>query len=165
MHFVTSDIPYSLKPEVCRPEQRLYCTGSCFVHELPEESAAGLRLLVQRFREMPDADDRHRPLLLYMDTWLSSETNASAKYPESRIMTKDGKQLTYGHCAAGTDYPLFFGTAENAYGKQLDGYVDKALGMGYTGICKTVLRLKFALRACRPANRKAVATQTTMISC
>ena len=80
MHFVTSDIPYTLKGEVCRPEQRLYCTGSCFVHELPEESAAGLRLLVQRFREMPDADDRHRPLLLYMDTWLSSETNASAKY-------------------------------------------------------------------------------------
>ena len=139
MHFVTSDIPYTLKGEVCRPEQRLYCTGSCFVHELPEESAAGLRLLVQRFREMPDADDRKRPLLLYMDTWLSSETNASAKYPESRIMTKDGKQLTYGHCAAGTDYPLFFGTAENAYGKQLDAYVDKALAMGYTGICKTVL--------------------------
>eukprot|EP01043_Picozoa_sp_COSAG02_P061135 COSAG02_NODE_8146_length_2690_cov_3.119259_1_plen_740_part_00 len=134
MHFITSDIPYTDKAEVCRPQQRLYCTGSCFVHELPAESAAGLRLLIERLRALPNSTATTHPVLMYMDTWLSSETDAATKYKDSRILTKDGTQLTYGKCAKGKDYPLFFGTTRNNYGKELDAYVSKALDFGFAGI-------------------------------
>lgn len=134
MHFITSDIPYTERAEVCRPQQRLYCTGSCFVHELPEDSAAGLRLLTERLRALPNSTAAAHPKLMYMDTWLSSETDAAAKYEDSRVLSKDGVQLTYGKCAKGKDYPLFFGTTDNKYGKELEAYISKALDLGYEGI-------------------------------
>ena len=94
----------------------------------------GLELLTERLQALPNATGTEHPRLMYMDSWLSTESGASAKYADSRVLTKDGSQLTYGKCAAGKDYPLFFGTEENSYGKQLDAYVAKALEMGYTGI-------------------------------
>lgn len=97
MHFLTSDIPYTERAEVCRPQQRLYCHGSCFVHELPSATRAGLQLLIERLRGLPNRADH--PALLYMDTWLSTETGAAQKYTDSRVLTKTGTQLTYGHCA------------------------------------------------------------------
>ena len=98
MHYLTSDIPYTERAEICRPQQRLYCHGSCFVHELPNASEVGLHLLIERLRGLPNQADH--PALLYMDTWLSTETGAALKYSDSRVLTKTGTQLTYGHCAA-----------------------------------------------------------------
>ena len=80
----------------------------------------GLRLLIKRLKELPNSAGAEHPALLYMDSWLNTETEAATKYPDSRVLKKDGTQLTYGKCAKGTDYPLFFGTDSNSYGKQLD---------------------------------------------
>ena len=53
----------------------------------------------------------------------NEQISPRSRYPDSRILTKEGTQLTYGKCAAGVDYPLFYGTSSNSYGKQLDACV------------------------------------------
>ena len=40
----------------------------------------GLRLLIRRLRELPNAAGAEHPALLYMDSWLSTETEAAAKF-------------------------------------------------------------------------------------
>ena len=34
--------------------------------------------------------------------------------------------MACGNCTAGCDYPLFFNTKSNSYGKQIEKYFDKA---------------------------------------
>jgi hypothetical protein len=141
MHFVTTNIPYTKKNDPCRKSENLYCTGSCFVHELPPVYDAAMR----QFARKVAAADRGagvapRPRLVYMDTWLTSESNATSKYRDSAMLSpahsaSGEAQLAYEHCGKDTVvYPLFFGTENNSYGQQLDAYVEKAFDMGFNGI-------------------------------
>ena len=51
------------------------------MHELPAETEAGLRLLIERLGSLPNTTmAADHPALLYMDTWLSSESDAATKY-------------------------------------------------------------------------------------
>jgi hypothetical protein len=147
MHFVTTDIPYvKMGADPCRPGEDLYCTGSCFVNELPPNFDADMRQFAKAVTEADQlAGHPPRPNLVYMDTWLTTEKDAATKYRDSRILPSSCRpdnlpsscpQQAHGRCAAAPNgvYPLFFGTSSNSYGKQLDKFVDKALAMGYSGI-------------------------------
>jgi hypothetical protein len=146
MHFVTTDIPYvKMGGDPCRKGEDLYChgnqpcittavhgvrgaahtalwcVGSCFVNELPPVYDASMR---QFAKDIKDADKlaghAPRPNLVYMDTWLTTESNASSKYPDSMIhppgcrpdIAGSCPEQAFEHCAAapgGVVYPLFYG--------------------------------------------------------
>lgn len=145
------------------------CTGSCFVSELPQRFDRAMR----KFASAITAADKHaglppRPNLVYLDTWLTTESNASTKYWDSRILPSSCRpdvacpQQVHGRCAAAPNgvYPLFFGTTTNSYGKQLDLYLDKALEMGYSGIYHDV-RVCHRARAAGDRNESGLADVLT----
>lgn len=145
MHFVTTNIPYvKLSGDPCRKGEDLYCTGSCFVNDLPPEYDAAMRQFARAVTAADkEAGHKLRPNLVYIDTWLSTETDAPTKYPDSKILPPSCRpdvacpQRAHERCSAapnGVVYPLFYGTHANSYGKQLDLFVAKALSMGYSGL-------------------------------
>ena len=108
----------------------LNCHGSCFVHDLPPAEEAALRTIVNRTL----AADPSKSVLLYYHSYISTETNASAKYADSIVTNSSGQQVVYERCDPRSDYPLFYGTGGNAYGRELEAYFLKALSLGFTGI-------------------------------
>ena len=81
-------IPKTNRTEVCRPSG-LYCHGSCFVHELPPAMQQYMELVVNRTR----AARLGMASVQYEHSFISTETNASSKYPDSWITDAAGHQV------------------------------------------------------------------------
>jgi hypothetical protein len=129
IHFVHAATPLSGRSTVCR-KGALNCHGSCFVNELPESEVEYLTLLINKTKQLPTT----RPVLLYVDTLLSGETNASEKYADSQIIDVDKTHVHYVTCEEGADYPMFYPTMTNSYGEQMRQYFAETIAMGFDGI-------------------------------
>ena len=129
------DSPCGLNPTVA--------TGSGFVNENTSKWDSYFKLLVAKVSvASAGASDRVR-VLIYFHAFISGEREAGLKYPLDRVLNYEGQQLNYSGCEA---MPLFYpmllpnGTA-NAYGQQLHKYLEKAKGLGASGICAWALLL------------------------
>ena len=84
-------------------------------------------------------------MLVYLDAFISSETNGSIKYHADRILRADLTQQCYGASRPGVgaaccaEWPLFYPFGHhpqdltNAYAKQLDLYLEKVFSLGADG--------------------------------
>ena len=70
---------------------------------------------------------------MYHESYI--DTGTTINQSDSRLLDEDGLQVAYSKCVAGSDYPLFYPTTTNAHGKVLDAYFNKALTLGFDGIC------------------------------
>jgi hypothetical protein len=85
----------------------------------------------------PQTQKAPPPVVLYVDTLLSGETNATIKYgKDSAIRNALGEHMHYRTCGEGGagDYPMFFPTSTNSYGEQMRLYFQKSIDMGFGGI-------------------------------
>ena len=130
--WVATDIPWADRPSKCEHGQH-QAQGSGFVHDVAEDC-------LQYIRDLARLVKAARPkvkVLVYFHAFLSGEANATTKYARDRLLDDQGKQLCYDRsvCAkACEEWPVFYGTSTNEYGKQLDAYVDKVFDLGADGI-------------------------------
>ena len=121
------------------------CMGSCVNHEMGADAlafqrtvaarstAAGLRSLM--YGPLPPEVLRAAGLssrARYFHAEISSESNASTKYSDSRITGKDGKHIFY---ACDAYYGLYLGNDTNAYGRELLRSIERGFReMNFTGL-------------------------------
>ena len=140
-YFITT-IPWTAEQSKCEPTNHKYAHGSAFVHELAPDCEQYIKDLV---RVLKSADPDFK-VLVYMDAFISSETNGSSKYAADRVLRADLTQQCYGASRPGVgaaccaEWPLFYpfghhpSDEPNAYAKQLDLYLDKVFELGADGI-------------------------------
>eukprot|EP01047_Picozoa_sp_COSAG01_P087848 COSAG01_NODE_20398_length_956_cov_0.904317_2_plen_134_part_01 len=75
MYHVHSSLPKSGRSRVCSTggTRPLLCHGSCFVHELPADQLANMKLLINRTRQI----DQTKSVIQYSHSMISAEINAS----------------------------------------------------------------------------------------
>lgn len=130
LYYAGSDIPrlpHEWPSTNCTRYQRNYCYGSCYAEGFESAASAQYNARVTRVS--------HGRVVIYMHPFLSTEPGARQRYPlATRIELQGGSgaQLCYGECIYCC---MWFGTVENAYGKELLKYVDRALGTdGFGGV-------------------------------
>jgi hypothetical protein len=101
------------------------CMGSCVSTEMPADAEQFLRTVASR------VNATGRRSLMYLHAEISSETNASSKYPDAIITAPTGEQIFY---ACNEYYGLFLPNETNSYGKELMRSIELAFTLGFTGI-------------------------------
>jgi hypothetical protein len=74
----------------------------------------------------------------------AGERNASAKYPDDRILDDQGNALCWDSSAckhACDELAYFYGTSTNRYGRQLDAYIDKVFALGCVAMATVLASL------------------------
>ena len=107
-HFVVADNALSNRTGVCGGT--LDCEGGCFLNELPETGLQRWQTLINKTRGVGGP----QRVFVYQNSGIDTSHDASAKHTDSAVTDAHGKTVAYRTCAAGQDYPLFFGNTTNS---------------------------------------------------
>jgi hypothetical protein len=131
--WMATDIPWREGMSECEPGNPHFAYGSGFVHDAAPACIEYMAALVTAVK----AARPNIKILVYFHAFLSGEVNASSKYYDDRLLDNTGEQLCWDQtrCPEScSEFPYFYGTSTNAYGKELDAYIDKVFALGMDGI-------------------------------
>jgi hypothetical protein len=108
-HFVVADSALSNRTGVCGSD-KLTCEGGCFLDGVSESGLQRWQTLLNKTRALSSG----QRVFVYQNSGIDTSRDASVRHADSAITDAHGDTVAYRSCAAGKDYPLFFGNATNS---------------------------------------------------